>query len=132
MIFKTSDNCLSNHIALNGVIDLICEHNCECDSTKSTLEEESNSTNKCRYCYTNKNVDNLSIDDKIQFVSDCGYSIVTLQDIKEDEEFDLEEENAIGERYFYHLCDECHSKNNLTVVDDKYILCPTCREKYNK
>lgn len=131
MIFRTRDGYESNHLNLNGVIDLISEGQCECeegyDFQIEGIKHESEEEKICRYCYIQKYSDQIKMDEKISFVRDCSYEVVDYGQL-DDYGYEEDETNEIGERYFGHTCDEC-GNSNVELVEDKYFLCNVCKNK---
>lgn len=131
MIFRTGDGYESNHLSLNGIIDLISEGQCECEEGYyfqiEGVKHESEDEQICRYCYMEKYSDQISIEEKVAFVQDCSYDVVDCSQLDE-YGYEKDETNEIGESYFGHTCDECGS-GKVKLVQDKYFLCDICNNK---
>lgn len=131
MIFRTVDGYKSNHLNLNGIIDLISEGKCECEEGYyfciPGIEHEDENEKICKYCYLQKYADQISIEDKIRFIQDCSYNVVDSIDI-DDYGYDEHETNDIGEHYFGDTCDEC-GNDNVELIENQYFLCNDCKNK---
>lgn len=132
MIFVTSDGYQSEHVSMNGLVDLICEGICECEEEyfyKSDAVKTESTENKCRYCYTLEYIQEIPFEEKLDIIHGYAYIAIGAGEI---DKYDLSptEKNSSNELYFNKCCDECGAENVLTLVDDKYCLCNDCRNKY--